>query len=46
MVLIPAGLLDVDPGVRPTRHIFVRAKADWFEILDDLPRFQTKPQLR
>jgi hypothetical protein len=42
-VLIPAGLLDVDPGVRPTRHIFVGAKAGWFEIHDDLPRFQTKP---
>jgi hypothetical protein len=43
MVLIPAGLLDVDPDVRPMRHIFVKAKAPWFEILDDLPQFQTKP---
>ena len=42
-VLIPAGLLDVDPGVRPMRHIFVQAKACWFEILDKLPQFQTKP---
>ena len=42
MVLIPAGLLDVDPDVRPMRHIFVRAKACWFEILDNLPQFQTK----
>jgi hypothetical protein len=41
-VLIPAGLLDDDPEVRPMRHIFVGAKAPWFEILDDLPRFQTK----
>jgi hypothetical protein len=43
MVLIPAGLLDVDPDVRPMRHIFVQAKASWFEIVDDLPQFQTKP---
>jgi hypothetical protein len=43
MVAIPAGLLDGDPGVRPMRHIFARAKASWFEILGDLPQFQTKP---
>jgi hypothetical protein len=43
MVAIPAGLLDVDPGVRPERHIFVGAKASWFEILGDLPQFPTKP---
>jgi hypothetical protein len=27
----------------PTRHIFVGVKAGWFEIHDDLPRFQRKP---
>jgi hypothetical protein len=43
LVSIPAGLLDVDPSVRPMRHIFVEAKAPWFDILDDLPRFQRKP---
>jgi hypothetical protein len=43
VVLIPAGLLDVDPVTRPTRHIFVGGKAAWFGIHDDLPRFQTKP---
>jgi hypothetical protein len=43
VVLIPAGLLDVDPGVRPMRHIFVGVKAGWFGIHDDLPRFETKP---
>ncbi len=43
MVLIPAGLIDADPGVRPMRHIFVQAKACWFEILDSVPQFQTKP---
>jgi hypothetical protein len=41
--LIPAGLLDVDPEVRPMRHTFVGAKARWFEIRDELPQFQTKP---
>jgi len=43
MVLIPAGLLDGDPEARPSRHIFIQGKACWFEILDRLPQFQTKP---
>lgn len=43
VVLIPAGLLDVDPVARPTRHLFVGAKAAWFEIQDGRPQFQTKP---
>jgi len=34
------GTLDDDPGVRPTDHIFVRSKAPWFEITDDLPQHQ------
>jgi hypothetical protein len=43
VVLIPAGLLDSDPGARPTRHIFVGVKADWVTICDGLPRYETKP---
>jgi hypothetical protein len=43
LVLIPAGLLDLDPGARPTRHIFVGVKAGWVTIHDDLPQFQRKP---
>jgi hypothetical protein len=35
---IPAGLLDDDPEIRPDKHIFVEAKAQWFEITDDLPQ--------
>ena len=37
--VIPAGSLDDDPGVRPALHIFVASKAPWFEIADDLPRY-------
>ncbi|MCP1313699.1 MULTISPECIES: GFA family protein [unclassified Halomonas] len=36
---LPLGTLDVDPGVRPNRHVFVGNKAPWFEITDDLPQF-------
>jgi hypothetical protein len=32
------GTLDDDPGVRPVDHIFVRSKAPWYEITDDLPQ--------
>ena len=37
---VPAGLLDDDPGVRLALHIFVGSKAPWWEIRDDLPRFE------
>jgi hypothetical protein len=31
------------PSIRPTEHIFVRSKAPWFEITDDLPQFERYP---
>ncbi len=37
-VFIPAGIMDDDPGVRPTSHIFVESKADAYTITDDLPQ--------
>ncbi|MGH8177474.1 MAG: GFA family protein [Steroidobacter sp.] len=43
IVIVPAGPLDVDPGVRPQAHIFVGSKADWFDITDDLPQFAELP---
>jgi hypothetical protein len=39
MVLIRAGTLDDDPGIRPQMHIWVKAKAPWHEIRDELPRY-------
>ena len=33
---VPAGLLDDDPGVRPTSHIFTESKADCYAITDNL----------
>jgi hypothetical protein len=38
-VTIPAGALDVDPGVRPVVHIHTSSKAPWYDITDDLPQF-------
>lgn len=37
---VPAGLFDDDPGVRPALHMFVGSKAPWWEITDELPRFE------
>jgi hypothetical protein len=40
MIIIRAGTLDVDPGLKPQMHIWVKAKAPWHQILDDLPQYQ------
>lgn len=40
---VPAGSLDQDPGIKPTAHIYVGSKADWFEITDDLMQFAAMP---
>ena len=42
-LFIPAGALDDDPGLRPAAHIFVGSKAPWYEIADELPRFDEWP---
>ncbi len=43
-VLIPAGSLDQDPGVRPQAHIYVGSKAPWVEIKDGLLQFLEMPE--
>jgi hypothetical protein len=45
-ILLRIGTLDADPGVRPTGHIWVSHKAPWYEIRDDLPRFDEGPDKR
>ena len=37
-VHVALGSLEHSPTIRPTEHIFVGSKADWFEITDDLPQ--------
>jgi len=37
-MLVPAGCVDDDPGMRPGRHIFVASKAPWHVIADDVPQ--------
>ncbi len=40
-ISIPAGLLDDDPSVRPSLHVFTSSRAAWWTISDDLPQFET-----
>ena len=42
---IDAGVLDDDLGMKPQRHIHVDRKAPWFEITDDLPRFEKRAHI-
>lgn len=42
-VIVPAGSLDTDPGIRPVFHAFAAAAAPWHEITDDVPRFAAFP---
>jgi hypothetical protein len=39
-VHVALGSLVDAPGIEPSGHIFVGSKAPWFEIADDLPRFE------
>ena len=43
MVVVPAGALDTDPGVRPKAHICVASKASWFTIGDAIPQLAGLP---
>ena len=38
-VMVPAGSIDQDPGIRPEAHYHVTSKAPWVEIADELPQF-------
>jgi len=40
---LPLGILDDDPGIKPTNHVHVASKASWFDITDDLPQHREGP---
>jgi hypothetical protein len=42
-VHVAMGSLTDAPAIRPSMHIFVGSKADWYEITDDLPQFVAFP---
>ncbi len=42
-MVIPAGTLDQDPGIRPTQNIFWQDRADWREEVEPLPKHDQLP---
>ncbi|MDF1799205.1 MAG: GFA family protein [Planctomycetota bacterium] len=42
--VVPAGTLDDDPGLRPTRNIFWDSRAPWYEHVSDLPQHAEWPE--
>ncbi len=40
----PLGTLDTDPGVKASCHIYVKAKAPWYDITDDLLQYEELPE--
>ena len=43
VIFVPAGNLEGDLQVAPTKHIFTGSKAPWHTITDDLPQHETCP---
>ncbi|MCG8489799.1 MAG: GFA family protein [Chromatiales bacterium] len=42
-VVVPAGTLDEDPGIRPSQNVFSTSGADWYEEPHKLPHYDTLP---
>ena len=40
LVFVPAGLLDDDPGVQPSVHMYVGSKAPWWDITDRIMQLE------
>lgn len=45
-LILRAGCLDGDPGVRPVAHVWTAGKAPWYEIGDALPQLPEGPPRR
>ena len=42
-IVVPAGTLDEDPGIRPQQNIFWESRGCWFDETADLPKFSEFP---
>ena len=42
-VVVPAGTLDEDPGIRPVQNIFWESRAPWYEETINLPKYSELP---
>ena len=43
VVVVPAGTLDGDPGIRPFQNIFCGSRAVWYEAPESLPEYDELP---
>lgn len=44
LLVVPAGSLDDEPGLRPTAHLFTASRASWDRDLADVPGFPGFPE--
>jgi hypothetical protein len=42
-MIIPAGTLDEDPGIKPTQNIYWKSRAPWREEVNSLPHYDELP---
>lgn len=42
-VVVPAGSLDEDPGIRPRHNIFLARKAPWYVTADTILQYEALP---
>lgn len=43
MSYVTLGTVEGDPGIRPEAHVFVRSKAAWYGMAEELPEFDEWP---
>jgi len=46
VVIIPAGSLDGDPGIRPTQNIFCGSRSAWYTAASSLPEYVDMPPIK
>ncbi len=44
VVVIPAGTLDGNPGIKPHQNIFCASKAEWYKTSSELPEYDELPK--
>lgn len=42
-MIVPAGTLDVEPEEKPIHNIYYHDKADWYESIDNLKKYDALP---
>jgi hypothetical protein len=43
VVVVPAGTLDEDPGIRPDKNIYCASRAEWYTSVESLPQHDEGP---